>query len=99
MLRSFNSTPPVQNHKSAVTPPPTPPPPLIEDSGISLLSNQNKSTQSYDQSTVASSSVGIPSNISVLSSRTDDSEEDPKRKSKVGTMVIKYCVNISGKLY
>jgi hypothetical protein len=65
--------------------PPPPPPPPLNESGLHLTPVNHRSipTDSVIGQTVIEDH-GIHGNVSILSlSRTDDSEEDPKKKNKV----------------
>lgn len=75
--------------------PPPPPPPPLNESGLHLTPVNHRSipTDSVIGQTVIEDH-GIHGNVSILSSsRTDDSEEDPKKKNKVQHQSL-YIINL-----
>ncbi|KAL5005009.1 hypothetical protein ScPMuIL_018465 [Solemya velum] len=79
-------SPPPIIEQSGESPPPSPPPPLppppLDENYICLSPPSQRSTPKKSNGSTVSTG-GLPSNVSVLSSvKTEDSEEDSKRKIK-----------------
>ena len=78
--------------------PPPPPPPPLDDSQLSVTSSSYMSTPLRGQTSPHHwDDQAIHSNVSVLSSsRTEDSEEDPKKRNKVVKLIF-VCILFGGK--